>query len=128
MFSRALALMIVPALPFLPLMLPLGPAHSLNAVIAGSVAFALALFSLADDRARFGVAAVGGWVALSAFIFQSTMLEEIVAVSWGVTTFALIAGPFSARPTFFKTPVARPIEPPAADQDLRPAQDLPLAA
>jgi hypothetical protein len=125
MLSRCLALLIVPTLPFLPLMLPLGAPHAANAVVAGCVAAALALFSLIDDRARFGVAAVGAWVALSAFIFRSTLLDEIVAVGWGVTTFALMAGPFSERFTIFRTPAAQPAQPPAVDEKLG---DLPLAA
>ena len=118
MLSRALALLIVPALPFLPLMLPLGPAHALNAVVAGSLASVLALFSLVDDRARFGVAVVAAWVALSAFIFRSTLLDELVAVGWGVSTFALIAGPFSARPATSRAAAAQPAEPPATEVDL----------
>jgi hypothetical protein len=41
------------------------------------------------------VALIGVWVALTAFIFQSTLLEEVVAVSWGVSMFTLMVGPFS---------------------------------
>ena len=60
MLSRCLALLFIPILPFVPLMAPLGHAHATNALAAGIVATALALFALVDDRARFGAAIVGG--------------------------------------------------------------------
>jgi hypothetical protein len=98
MLARCLALMFIPILPFVPLMTPLGPAHATSAVVAGVVATVLAAFALVDDRARAAVAVVGGWVALSPFIFRSTLTEEVIAVCWGVGTFALMSGPLSARP------------------------------
>ena len=121
MLSRCLALLIVPTLPFLPLMLPLGHAHAVNALVAGVVATALALFSLVDDRARIGVAAIGAWVALTAFLFPSTLLDEIVVVSWGVTTFAFMAGPLSSPPRRARVAAVEPSRPPVVE-DASPAR------
>jgi hypothetical protein len=98
MLTRCLALLFIPILPFVPLMAPLSPAHATSAVVAGVVATVLAAFALVDDRARAAVAMVGGWVALSPFIFRSTLTEEVIAVCWGVGTFALMMGPLSAPP------------------------------
>ena len=98
MLARCLALLFIPILPFVPLMAPIGPAHTASAIIAGVLATVLAAFALVDDRARAAVSVVGGWVALSPFVFRSTLTEEVIAVCWGVATFALMAGPFSARP------------------------------
>jgi hypothetical protein len=70
MLTRCLALLFIPILPFVPLMAPLGSAHVISAVVAGVVATVLAAFALVDDRARAAVAVVGGWVALSPFIFR----------------------------------------------------------
>ena len=98
MLARCLALLFIPILPFVPLIVPLSSAHAISAVVAGVVATALVAFALFDDRARAAVAVVGGWVALSPFIFRSTLTEEVIAVCWGVSAFALMAGPFSARP------------------------------
>jgi hypothetical protein len=98
MFARCLALLFIPILPFVPLMAPFGPAHATSAIVAGVVATVLAALALVDDRARVALAVVGGWVALSPFILRSTLTEEVIAVCWGVSTFMLMAGPFSARP------------------------------
>ena len=49
-------------------------------------------------RARIGMAIVGAWVALSVFIFRSTLIEQVLAVSWGVATFVHLIGPFSDSP------------------------------
>jgi hypothetical protein len=72
--------------------------HTANALIAGILATALSLAALADDRARIGTAVVGAWVALSPFVFTSTLLEEVLTVSWGVTIIVCMIGPFSAAP------------------------------
>jgi len=98
MLTRCLALLFIPILPFVPLMVPFSTAHATSAIVAGVVATVLAAFALVDDRARAAVAVVGGWVALSPFIFRSTLTEEVIAVCWGVSTFALMMGPFSAAP------------------------------
>jgi hypothetical protein len=95
MLSRSLAILVAPWLPAAALILPLGPAHAANALVAGMLALVLSAFSLTYDRARVSVALIGVWVALTAFIFQSTLLEEVVAVSWGVSMFTLMVGPFS---------------------------------
>jgi predicted membrane-bound mannosyltransferase len=85
-------------LPVLAVVLPIGPVHTANAIIAGIVATLLSFAALSDDRARIGAAVVGGWVALSPFIFESTLLEKVLTVSWGVTTFVCMIGPFSQAP------------------------------
>jgi hypothetical protein len=108
MFSRAIAMLVAPWLPFAALMLPLGATHRANALIAGSIATLLSAFSLAYNPARMGAAVLGAWVALTAFIFPSTLLEEVVAVSWGVTMFAFMAGPFSDPPRSFFVPAPKP--------------------
>ena len=127
MLSRCFAILVAPLLAFAPLVLPIGPTHATNAVIAGTLALLLSALSLTFDRARVATAIVGGWVALTAFIFQSTLLEEVVTVSWGVTMFVFMAGPFSDAPRVFWTraAVAEPAPAPA------PAMSdgvLPLAA
>jgi hypothetical protein len=78
--------------------LPIGPVHFWNALICGTIATLLSFAALADDRARVGMAIVGGWVALSPFIFDSTLIEEVLTVSWGVLTFVHLIGPFSDAP------------------------------
>jgi hypothetical protein len=94
-------------LPMLAVVLPLGPVHTVNAIVAGIAATLLSLAALSDDRARIGAAVVGGWVALSPFIFSSTLIEKVLTVSWGVTTFACMIGPFSASP---RSELVRPLE------------------
>jgi hypothetical protein len=126
MLSRCLAILIAPLLAFAPLVLPIGPAHTTDAVIAGTLATLLSMLSLTYDRARVGTAILGGWVALTAFIFPSTLLEEVVTVSWGVSMFVLMVGPFSQAPRVsfaLATPDIAPVPAPA-DGD----GHLPLAA
>jgi hypothetical protein len=95
MLSRSLGILVAPWLPAAALILPLGTAHATNALVAGTLALVLSALSLTYDRARFSVALIGVWVALTAFIFRSTLLEEVVAISWGVSMFTLMVGPFS---------------------------------
>ena len=94
MFSRSLALLISPWLPCAALILPFGPAHTVNALLAGTLAIALSGFSLASRRAGSLVSAIGVWVALTGFIFPSTLLEEVVVVSWGALMFICMFAPF----------------------------------
>lgn len=124
MFSRALAILIAPCLPTAALILSLGPAHTANDLIAGSVAVILSAFALVSRRASVAVAVVGGWVALTGFIFPSTLLEKVVAVSWGVTMFTCVAGPFSESPHVDRI-AALPAMPPAS---VPTEGRLPLAA
>jgi hypothetical protein len=123
MLSRCLALVLMSIFPVAPFILPFGPAHTVNAVVAGSLAALLGLFALANDRARIAAAVVAGWVALSPFVIWSTLTEQVVCVSWGVSTFVLLAGPFSMSPAVFRVPAAVPIRPPAGRDE-----DLPVAA
>ncbi len=123
MLSRSLGLLFIPILPFVPLVAPFGSAHAANAVIAGVVASVLAVFSLVDNRARVAAAVVGGWVALSPFIFDATLLEEVVTVSWGVSTFVLMIGPFSEQPRVMVVATV-PVEPARETEH----EQLPLAA
>jgi hypothetical protein len=124
MLSRCLAILFAPLLAFAPLVLPIGSLHAIDAVVAGTLATLLSMLSLTFDRARVGTAILGGWVALTAFIFPSTLLEEVVTVSWGVSMFALMVGPFSQAPR-----VSWTLATPASAPVLAPVEtDLPLAA
>jgi hypothetical protein len=106
MLSRAIAIVFASFLPTAALIFPLSPAHRINALIAGTLATVLAGFSMAYDRARMGAVFIGGWVALTAFIFPSTLIEEVVTVCWGTMMFVSLAGPFSEPPR--RTWVAAP--------------------
>jgi hypothetical protein len=117
MLGRCLALLFIPVLPWVPLMAPFGRVQAANAIIAGIIAIVCAAFSLVDYRARVAAAVVGGWVALSPFIFRATLLEEWILVTWGVCTFVLMVGPFSDRPRSVLV-AALPARPqPKADDD-----------
>jgi hypothetical protein len=120
MLSRSLGIVIGVWLPMLAVSLPIGPVHTANALIAGILATMLSLAALADDRARIATAVVGAWVALSPFIFTSTLIEEVLTVSWGVTIFFCMAGPFSAAP---RVEIARVLETriPAVEEEEEPA-------
>ena len=98
MLSRSVAILIGAWFPMLAVILPLGPVHTVNAIVAGIAATLLSFAALSDNRARVAAAVVGGWVALSPFIFDSTMLEKVLTVSWGVTIFVCMIGPFSDSP------------------------------
>jgi hypothetical protein len=120
MFSRSIAILIGTWLPMLAVVLPIGPVHTANAIIAGIVATLLSLAALADDRARIGAAVVGAWVALSPFIFDSTLLEKVLTVSWGVTTFACLIGPFSAAPRVEVVGAPKAVAPAIAEEHSLP--------
>jgi len=98
MFSRCVAILIGTWLPMLAVILPLGPTHTVNAIVAGTLAAAFSLASLSDNRFRVATAVVGAWVALAPFIFDSTLVEKVLTVSWGVTMFTCMIGPFSDKP------------------------------
>jgi hypothetical protein len=124
MFSRALAILIAPWLPTAALILSLGPAHTANDLIAGSLAVVLSPFALVSRRASVAVGVVGGWVALAGFILPSTLLEKVVAVSWGVLMFTCASGPFSESFRVYRV-AALPATPPAS---VPTEGGLPLAA
>ena len=98
MFSRCVAILIGAWLPMLAGILPLGPTHTANAIVAGTLATMLSLASLSDNRFRIATAVVGAWVALAPFVFDSTLVEKVLTVSWGVTMFTCMIGPFSDKP------------------------------
>ena len=98
MLSRSVSIVISAWLVMAAGIFPLSSVHMVNAIVAGSLATLLSFAALADDRARIGAAVVGGWVALSPFIFDSTMLEKVLTVSWGVVTFVHMIGPFADPP------------------------------
>ena len=113
MFARSLAILLSPWLPCAALILPFGRAHTVNALVAGTLAVALSAFSLSSRRIGSLVSAIGVWVALTAFIFPSTLLEEVVVVSWGVVMFICMFAPF--REPVRATEVAVvPVKPSAA--------------
>ncbi|HLK92653.1 MAG TPA: hypothetical protein VKZ18_22350 [Polyangia bacterium] len=123
MFSRAFAIMLAPALPAAALILSFGSTHTANALIAGSLATLLAGFALVDRRFGTLAALVGAWVALTAFIFPSTFVEQTFTASWGITIFTCLGGPLSDAPRVTRT-AALPATPPATAPDA----GLPLAA
>ena len=79
----------------------------------------LAGLSMAYDRARIGTAMIGAWVALTAFIFPSNLMEEVLTVSWGTLMLATMAGPLSASPRTFRTAAAQPSEPAAEERQVQ---------
>jgi hypothetical protein len=119
-----LAIVIASWLPVMGVILPVSPAHRASALVAGIAATVLASFALADRRARFVGALLGAWVALSPFvILDSTLLEQVMTVPWGVAMFTWLIGPFSESPSItWVKPVVAPA--PAAAPDV----DLPRAA
>jgi len=125
MLARCLALLFIPTLPFIPLMADFGPAATANDLLAGGVAGVLALFSLVNRRAQVALALVGAWVAFSPFLFRMSLLEEAVAVVWGVSTFVLTMGPFSDPHRVFVTAAAAPATP---QRESAPERHLPIAA
>ena len=98
MLSRTLAILLAPCLPTAALVLNLGPAHTTTALIAGCLVTVLAAFALVNRRASLAASVIAGWVALFGLVFPSTLLESVLSLSWGVTMFALLAGPFSEPP------------------------------
>ena len=121
MFSRSIAVVFAAWLPAAALILPLGPAHTVNALISGTVATLLAAVSMAHDRARIAAAVVGAWVALTPFILRSTLLEEIVCVCWGTMMFTSLMGPFSESPRRSRQVAVQPAQAPATEQQIRVA-------
>ncbi len=122
MLTRFLAILIAPWLPLFALIFPMSTPHRVSALVAGTLATVLAAFAFSDDRARFAAAGVAAWVALTALIFPSSLLEEAIALSWGVPMFAWLAGPLSAPPVVTRT--AAPARAPQARDDGR----VPMAA
>jgi hypothetical protein len=124
MLSRAVSIIVSSWLPCLALMLPLSTFHTVNFLVAGTLATILAGFAMSHDRARYGAALVGAWVAFTPFIHRSELIEIVVAVSWGVAMFVHLIGPFSAAPqvTFVK-PAGKPHDAPRSEEET-----LPLAA
>jgi len=87
--------------------LPLGQTQAANLMVSGIVATLLSFGALIDNRFRFGVSLLGGWVALSPFVFTTTMIGEVFAVSSGVAMFVFMMGPFSEPPrVYFTRPLA----------------------
>ena len=118
MFARSLAVLISSWLPCAALILPFGRAHTLNALIAGTLAVVLSGFSLSSTRIGNLVSVIGVWVALTGFIFPSTLLEEVVVVSWGVVMFICMFAPFR-EPARAPEEVVVPVSPtaPVADAE-----------
>lgn len=122
MLSRSIAILFASFLPTAAMILPLSPAHKINALIAGTLATMMAAFSMAYERARLGAALIGAWVALAPFIFPSTIVEEVLTVCWGTMMFVSLMGPFSESPgrTWARAPQSAPKtgEAPAAERPL----------
>lgn len=111
MFVRSLAILISTWLPCAALILPFGRAHTVNALVAGTLAVVLSGFSLSSRRIGTLVSVIGVWVALTAFLFPSTLLEEEVVVSWGVVMFICMFAPFR-EPVSSAEVVVVPVSPP----------------
>jgi hypothetical protein len=126
MFSRSLALLISPWLPCAALILPFGRAHTVNALVAGTLAVALSGFSLSSRRIGSLVSAIGIWVALTGFIFPSTLLEEVVVVSWGAVMFICMFAPFREPAQATAAPATLPVV--NAPASLPAVRGVPLAA
>jgi hypothetical protein len=116
MLSRSISILLSAWLPMLAAILPIGPVHFWNAIIFGTLATLLSFAALSDNRARVGMAIVGAWVALSPFIFDSTLIEEVLTVSWGVITFVHLIGPFSEAPRVTVTRVPETHTPPHEEE------------
>jgi len=116
MVSRCIAILISAWFPTLAVILPLGPTHTTHAVVAGILATVLSFGSLSDNRLRIPTAVVGAWVALSPFVISSTLLEKVLAVSWGMTMFVCMIGPFSAEPLTIRRRAAETEVPPAGSE------------
>ena len=124
MFSRSLAILLAPSLPTAALILSFGQAHTVNALVVGTLAVGLSGFSLISRRIGMLVCLLAAWVALTAFIFPSTFLEQVIVVSWGVAMFTCMFGPFSERPRVTTTAAVLAKPPASVPVDSR----LPLAA
>jgi hypothetical protein len=118
MFARSLAILVSTWLPCAALILPFGRTHTVNALIAGTLAVALSGFSLISRKVGTLVSVIGVWVALTGFIFPSTLLEEEVVVSWGVVMFICMFAPFRepVSSTIVATVPVSPSVPLAADE------------
>ncbi len=124
MLSRTLAILLAPCLPTAALILNLGPAHTTNALIAGSLATVLSGFALVSRRAGLAVSVIAGWVALFGLVYPSTLLESVLSLSWGVTMMSWMAGPFSEAPRVERAATAPSTQPVSVETD----HALPLAA
>ena len=130
MLSRMLAIVFSSWLPTLGVILPVSAAHRANALVAGIAATVLSALSLVDRRARFAAALVAAWVALFPFlVVRSTLLEQVLTVSWGVPMFTWLIGPFSQTPgvTWVK-PATTPAAAAAPQGELPELPKLPRAA
>jgi hypothetical protein len=126
MLSRSIAILFASFLPTAALILPLSPAHKINALVAGTLATILAALSMAYDRARFGAVLIGAWVALAPFILPSTLVEEVLTVCWGTMMFVSLAGPFSEPPRHSWVASPQPVQAPM--QEPTAERQLPIAA
>jgi hypothetical protein len=108
MLNRFLAILLAPWLPLAAFIFPLSTPHRVAALVGGTLVTVLAAFALSSDRARFGAAAVAACVALTALVFPSSLLEETISLSWGVSMLAWLMGPLSAPPAVTRTAAAAP--------------------
>ena len=124
MLSRSLAIIVSSWLPCFALILPLGRFHTVNALVAGTVATVLSALAMSNDKARVGASIVGAWVAFTPFIVQSTLIEIVMTTCWGVAMFVHLIGPFSQAPS---VSFVRAMTPPAK-RPYEPERALPKAA
>ena len=108
MLSRVFALSFAAWLPFASWMAPMSPVFATATLVFGVLALGLSGLSLVNDRARFGLGALGALVAFLPFVFQATLFETVVTVSWGGSMLFCMVGPLSAAPEVTR------IAPPAA--------------
>jgi hypothetical protein len=98
MLSRVFALSFAAWLPFASWMAPMSPVFATATLVFGVLALGLSGLSLVNDRARFGLGALGALVAFLPFVFQATLFETVVSVSWGASMLFCMVGPLSAAP------------------------------
>ena len=112
MLSRSIAILLASWLPAAALILPMGTPHTIDDLIAGAIAVLLSALAMSYDRARLAAALVGVWVAMTAFVFTSTLLEEVVAVCWGTMMFTSLMGPLSRPPQSTRSVALNPAQNP----------------
>lgn len=98
MSTRMLAALVSSWLPTLGVILPMSAAYRVNALVVGILATVLAAFSVVDDRARYGAAALAAWTGLMFLVVDATIVEMALNGAWAVAMFTWLIGPFSASP------------------------------
>jgi hypothetical protein len=122
MSSRMLAALVASWLPTLGVILPLGPAYRMNALVVGTLVTVLTGLSIVDNRARYAAAALAAWTAFMPFFGNATIVDLVLNVSWGGLMVPWLIGPFSESPAVtFVRPITTRVPVPAPALDVRAA-------